>query len=519
MHARLSSGGGLLPLLICFIGCLLSPACAVEYPADVLLARCHTAGHVYLISPTPEQMQHINGQPAGQVLLFDPLGPGQPLTITLPVPASGYYRIAGTHVYGAWKQGRYGLFSATADGVPLPVTFHGWYSSAGPPDTWPKAHCHLQDFNWGVIYLEAPTVALTFSSMDYGLFGIERMRLESVPVDKLTAEEKARRVPAPTPPTVAADETATPSCAVRDLGVLQWTIPVAQQTMTLDARLTKWDFTHPAITANAATIDQLGWKSPAPEGDADLSARVQFAWDADFLYLAAHVTDDQLAETAGQQAWGSPWECDSIVTRILPPDWLTNGPRATGPVASDLYFGLSYYSPVTGPRPLPGGGRYLATRTPKGYDIDAALPFAIMGFRPEAGDRVPCMLIFSDVDPNKPPEKRFDQYGLPTRGFGDRQTAQLRLLGPDGWGADFVLNRTELAAGGSIRFLGYVDVVAKPLTMSGVELIARNTGQAVLRQAAVKTLTPGHRYEVSGVLCLPPDLPPGKYDLRLAVGK
>ncbi|MHB9026561.1 MAG: sugar-binding protein [Armatimonadota bacterium] len=515
MSTEFSPGSRMLLLMfLLFAVCLSTPA--VEFSAATLLARSRTAGKAYLISPRLEEIMHISGRPAGQVLLFFPEGPGQPLTVTLPVPASGYYRLIGTHIYGAWKQGRYGLFTATADGMPLPGKHHGWYGPAGPPVDWPKSRCHLLDINWGVIYLEAPRVELSFSAMDNGLFGIERLRLDPVAADKLTPAEKARRVPTPTSSTVAADETTAPFCAVRDLGSLQWVLPVPMRKVTLDGALAEYDLTRPSIIASAKTIDTLGWKSPPPEGDADLSALARFAWDAENLYVAARVTDDQLAETAGQQAWGSPWGHDSVVARLLPPDWLTGGPRATGPVGSDLYFGLSYYSSVTGPRPLPGGARYLAVRTKQGYDIEAALPFATLGFRPEAGDRLPGMLILSDVDPQKPPEKRFDQYGLPTRGFGTRQVAQLRLLGPDGWGADFILSRTELAAGGSVRFLGYVDVFAKPLAVIGVELVSKDTGKAVLRLSVAKTLAPGRRYEVNGLLRLPADLPPGKYDLRLS---
>ncbi|HEY3416701.1 MAG TPA: sugar-binding protein [Armatimonadota bacterium] len=519
MSSWLSPGSRLL-LLLCILvaGVPLLPAGAAEFTASALLARCQTAGHAYVISPTPELMRHTDGQAAGQVLLFDPVGMGQPLTITLPVPVSGYYRVSGTHVNGSYRQGRFGYYAVTADGVALPGhTGYGWYSTSIPPAYWPPARTYLANITWGVVYLEAPAVRLTFTSVDCGLFGTERLALTPVAPGRLTPEEAARRVPAPTPLAAPLEDTAAPCCTVRDLGPLSWVLPVAQRAVTLDGTLAEWDFSHPAITATAATIDKLGWKSPAPEGDADLSARVQFAWDAENLYLAAHVTDDQLAETAGQAAWGSPWGHDTVVARILPPNWLTGGPRATGPVASDQYFGLSYYSPETGPRPLPGGARYLATRAPQGYDIEAAIPFRTLGFRPEAGDRLPGMIILSDIDPQKAPGQRFDQYGLPTRGFGDRQVAQLRLLNSDGWGADFFLSRTALTAGSSVRFLGYVDVVTNPLNISGVELISRETGQTILRQAATKTLTPGHRYEVSGILRLPADVPPGKYDVRLAV--
>jgi hypothetical protein len=505
------------------IGCavlLFAAAWAADarFDADALLARSHaTQGRVSAITPDATAMQHLDGTPAGKVLLFDPVATGQALTITLPVPAAGYYRIGGMHVYGAWKQGRYGMFQLSAGGTLLPRAFNGWYSAGGPPDHWPKSRTHLMGITWGVIYLPGPTVSLVFTSTTDGLLGIEYLTLTPIAADGLPAADRDRRAadPPPAPPTPTPGAL-TPTCTVRDLGPLQWVVPVAPRTITVDGDLKEWDFRKPAVTANAATIHQLGWATPAPQGDADLSATVQLRWDADNLYLAAHVTDDQLAETTGQSDWGSPWGHDSVVLRVLPPVWLTSGLRAVGTVAESLYFGLSYYSPVTGPRPLSTGIRYLARKTAQGYDIEAMLPFHLFGFRAEAGDRLPFMLFLSDIDPRKATDLRFDQYGLPTRGFGDRQVAQLRLLGTAGWGDDMILEHATCAIGAPVRFLDYLDVVSAPVTLAGVELVAKD-GAVLTRIPCVKTLAPGHRYEISGTLPAPATA--GDYRVRLAVGK
>ncbi|MHB9131024.1 MAG: DOMON domain-containing protein [Armatimonadota bacterium] len=510
----------LLPTL-CLLTVTLAYAADTIFDAEALLGKCQAAkGKLHLISPDRQAMLHVDGKPAGKVLLFDPVVTGQTLTITLPVPVAGYYHIVGSHVYGAWKQGRYGQFNMIAGGTQMPQRFNGWYGAAGPPDHWPKARTLLTNNNWGVIYLPGPTVQLVFTSTTDGLLGIERITLAPVAADKLSPADRERKAqetpPVDAPPTPSS---AKLTCTARDLGPLEWVVPVSQRKIVVDGDLKEWDFSKTAVTANSKTIKQLGWANPVPQGDADLSAVVQLGWDADNLYLAAHVTDDQLAETKGQKEWGSPWGCDSVVLRVLPPVWLTSSPRAVGAVAEDLYYGLSYYSPDTGPRPLSGGARYVARKTAKGYNIEAMLPFSLFGFRAVAGDRLPFMLIFSDVDPQKATNLRFDQYGLPTRGFGDRQVAQLRLLGTDGWGDDMVLERTTSAGGDTIRFLDYLDVVSKPLALAGVDVIEKKSGEIIARISCVKTLAPGHRYEISGTLPVPATLPAGGYLLRLAVGK
>ena len=69
---------------------------------------------------------------------------------------------------------------------------------------------------------------------------------------------------------------------------LKWVVPVRPAgKVTMDGDLGEWDFSRPAIVANAKTIreDRLGTPAPDPKGDVDLSGEVQLAWDAQNLYL------------------------------------------------------------------------------------------------------------------------------------------------------------------------------------------------------------------------------------------
>ncbi|OPZ85087.1 MAG: hypothetical protein BWY76_01561 [bacterium ADurb.Bin429] len=147
------------------------------------------------------------------------------------------------------------------------------------------------------------------------------------------------------------------------------------------------------------------------------------------------------------------------------------------------------------------------------------MPFSTLGFRADAGDRIPAMLILSDIDPGKAPALRFDQYGLPTRGFGDRQVAQLRLISADGWGADWSFDAEELTPGTPVQLLGYLDIFDRPRQLTGVELTGPNG--VVLRQAlpVAVMLSPGHRYLMTGGITLPADAPAGRYTPRTILTK
>ena len=135
--------------------------------------------------------------------------------------------------------------------------------------------------------------------------------------------------------------------------------------------------------------------------------------------------------------------------------------------------------------------RYAVKKSAKGYDLEAAIPFAALGFRPSAGDRVPLSLIFVDRDPNKPDSDRFHQYLLPIRGTGDRHQAQARLLNADGWGGDLSLDTPNVGPGGSIQFVGTIDVVSKPVTMAGLEVVSLDDSKVIQRIPCAKTLRAG----------------------------
>jgi hypothetical protein len=161
----------------------------IELGPDELRARAHAGSGTLRREAPPADRLKLQG---GTLLLFKPGRPGGALTVRVPVPQSGPYRVSTRLVFGPWRDGRYGLYRLKADGVVLDRHFHGWYGRGTTPPyrlTWK---------NWGAVFLRQPSVTLTFEhdpARRGELLGIERLRLEPVAEDALSPEERQRRVP------------------------------------------------------------------------------------------------------------------------------------------------------------------------------------------------------------------------------------------------------------------------------------------------------------------------------------
>jgi hypothetical protein len=489
---------GLLLWLLC--GAVL--AAPLEWTAAELLplAQAH-GGLVRLLEPPPAVLK----VDSGALLVFSPSSADPALTLTLPVPDTGHYRIITHYVYGPWRAGSYGKYDAFADGVALnarPNTYiGGWTGGTMTPPY------RMTAVNWGAVGLSAPDVRLTFrldTTAPGSLLAIEKVRLEPVALAAVPAAERRMQVPEPPFP----EAPSWPPCEITRQEALTWVTPVTapRAPVTVDGNPGEWDFTSPAFTIGAATGGR-GYGAPAPAGDADMSQLVQVAWDETTLYLAARVRDDMRAETAPGAAWSSFWSHDGLVLLLHLPPW-------TAPAARTLTVGFNYYSPGSTPRDLPGGVRYAALPAKDGYTLEAAVPFAALGYTPRAGDRLSCMLIAVDIDPRKKAGQQFAQYLWNTRGEDPGRWGELRLMHGKGWAATLTPERTTLAPGAVLRYVGVADVLKPGLVLKAVEVVARGSGEVVLSRALDLPLPAQRRLHLRGDLPLPADLPVGEYDVR-----
>ncbi|MHB9022944.1 MAG: sugar-binding protein [Armatimonadota bacterium] len=501
-----------------FVASLLVIACtaAMSAPLTYTAEQLHPAadahgGQLTLLTPPGEKLKVATGK----LLLFKPARAKTTLSITLPVPADGYYRVSCCFVYGPWRDGHYGMYSVFADGVGLknaPYYMHGWYGrGANPP-------YRMGTKDLGAIFLRAPSVELAFTretKTSGDLLGLEWVRFEAVNPAKLSETERNVRVPEK--PAAAPVTAKWPPCAVEAEASLSWltAVPAPAKPVTLDGDLAEWDFTKPLVTITAATITGRGYGAPAPDNDADLRLVGQLAWDATNLYFAARVKDDMAAKTEPGKPWSSFWSHDGIVFSAHTPPWIAKR-QGTSSVVKSVTAGFNYYSPGCAPRDLPAGTRYFIRPAPGGYTVEAAIPFAALGFSPRADDRFPFMLIAVDMDPEKPAGRQFKQYLWNTRGGDSLRWGEIRLVTGKGWSADLSTENDRYEASEPLRYVGMLDVYKSGLTLKAVQVVDQQSGQVVFTQPVAIKLNANRRIRIHGELPLP-QLKDGQYDLRLVV--
>ncbi len=475
--------------------------------SDLLSLARPTSGECYPTKPPA----NITDAP-DELFTWAALG-GQ-LTVRVPVPADGYYVVRSSILWGPWAQGRLGRFIMTAGADKFPNAYQGWYST--PPDP----PYRMRELVWGIAHLSAPAVDLTFEPAGGGgrLMSLADLRLEPRAAEGLKPEELERKVLAAVVVTAGTEVDTGPAWALFDLKQqrgTEWTafVPGAAKAPKIDGNLGDWQMDK-AFVIDGSIVPERGWAAPGPESDADLSAQVAMSWDDKNLYLAAVVRDDLKTPHAENDAWGTPFGCDSLVVSIVPPGWLTLGGRSEGPAPLTVMYGLSYYSPGAPGRPLGADCSYAVTDTQDGYAIEAALSFASMGWKPAmVGDRFPLGLILVDVDPGKPGGKVFDQYGW---NFGPGSTAgtgEARLMGAGAAAGEVIPERETLAPGAPIRYVGTIDAQG-PVTLEAIEVVPLGGGAAVASFDLNRALPGAGRYRLWGQLPLP-ELPPGRYDLRM----
>ena len=497
--------------------CALSPSAAgaehaTDLNGDALYAVAKEGGQrAVLVTPEPGDVRRWHKTDSSKFLLFRPdSGPAR-LELRLSVPEDGYYRIVGYHVYGPWKPGRFGMYRLEVDGVRMPNYFHGWYSAAAPAH-WPKARLHVQEKDWGTIYLRKPRVLLSFfRDHDVGLlFGIDRLQFRRVSEDTLKDEDRARKVPVRA---TARTDSDWPVMKTEGTQSLEARFPVRRSKVRpeIDGKLDEWDWQSPEIVISRDTMKAAGRATPPIHGDADLSLTARLQWDEDAVYLAAKVRDDERAPTEKGHEWKGFWMEDGLAAFFTVPRWIVDTLRSGDKVGSQRSFGLNYYT-ASGPRPLPGGSEYACRPTRDGYTIEAAIRFEALALAPQAGDRLRFSVIAVDRDPSKPEGKKFGQY------LWHMDRGEVRLLGANQAGVDLIPERRRAEAGSAIRYVGTADVYGEPVRVSAIEALNLATGTVSGSWPVSLLVEPGKRSLFRGALPLDA-LGKGRYRLRVKVAE
>ncbi len=198
----------------------------------------------------------------------------------------------------------------------------------------------------------------------------------------------------------------------------------------IDGQLDEWNLI--PVLANSVV-----YGSSAHSGLADLSANFMVGWDENYLYLAATVTDDVYAQSAGgrQLFRGDSLEIlldtdlssDYFVAGLSPDDFqLGISPGSAAPGQSPEAY-LWYPRSIEGSRPEV---KIAARATSEGYQIEAAIPWKVFEMNPVEGRRYGFGFAVSDNDNTAADVQQSMVSNVPTR----------RLTAPTTWG-NLVLRR------------------------------------------------------------------------------
>lgn len=194
--------------------------------------------------------------------------------------------------------------------------------------------------------------------------------------------------------------------------------------VTLNGVLDEWPNPLPGV-AEQATFRSENWT-----GVGDLSARYAMNWDDNFLYLAVQVTDDAHVQT---QRGETMFRGDSV--EILLDTDLAGDFASEELSADDFQIGFSLGA-LNGDLPeawlwfptnregAPTSVSVAAQSTAAGYNLEAAIPWSVLGIRPAANARFGFTLSVSDNDSPDTAEQQTMVSSVATR----------RLTDPTSWG-------------------------------------------------------------------------------------
>jgi hypothetical protein len=168
--------------------------------------------------------------------------------------------------------------------------------------------------------------------------------------------------------------------------------------VTLDGKLDEWNLAQ-GFFINPDAAKALGRIDGKVDHDQDASAEVVLAWDKEYLYLAAMVTDDRYEVPYD---FSKPWTCDTIMLQLRS----TEDGRATGRYKDQVTYGsgkhpvlaFTYTDEATRNRFLPKGSESIAVPIEHGWTVEARVPLSALGWEIQPNDVIRMGVIHVDAD-------------------------------------------------------------------------------------------------------------------------
>jgi hypothetical protein len=150
--------------------------------------------------------------------------------------------------------------------------------------------------------------------------------------------------------------------------------------------------------------NDVWWRRPA-SSPADLSADFYLAYDARFLYVGAHIRDDQVVCNIAPDDVKAQLRSDAIGITVDPSgssrDTSTTLQAAAFPCTT-AGFGARGFRDADARQGVmeetAPGMRVASRKTAEGYDFEAAIPWAAMPKQPVAGDEIGLNVVLYDGD-------------------------------------------------------------------------------------------------------------------------
>ena len=199
-------------------------------------------------------------------------------------------------------------------------------------------------------------------------------------------------------------------------------IPLRTDPITVDGDPGEWDLDQDAIVIDptmsdaGAPISHHNNNAENPiAGAADISARAALAWDEDYLYIVARVSDDDLRGIkpgVAHNVGPAGWACDSCMFLIHS---FRDPLRSNTPYSDSPHMALRYEAKPGGRGKLlgnergqldkadaywqlPSGSRFASRETETGYAVEAAVPWSALDFTVQPGEALYCCFLLGDID-------------------------------------------------------------------------------------------------------------------------
>lgn len=171
--------------------------------------------------------------------------------------------------------------------------------------------------------------------------------------------------------------------------------------ITVDGVFEEWNLGK--YTVNQVVAGRNAWR-----GESDLSARVMWSWDEDYLYIAARVIDDAYVQNATGENLFKGDSLEILIDTDVSSDFYLERLNS-----DDYQLGISPGSPDPGDEPeaylwypqnqagYRGNVKIGATYSSDGYRVETAIPWSTFGIKARSGKHFGIAFSVSDNDTRK----------------------------------------------------------------------------------------------------------------------